>query len=261
MVVLVLLRLEKVLVAHLALAQVPVEVALVARAGAGVHLHDDVRQRAQQVAVVGDEHERTAVLLEELLQPVDGGQVEVVGRLVQEEEVRLGGQYAAQLGTHPPAARKARERLRELLDGEAEAAEGHLHARFEVVAAQMLERGLHLAVFVQHLRVAGIEAFLQGAHAGLQLVEAGDAAHRILQQRLLRRVRLGVLARGADARLALDDEFAVVRRQFAEDDLEERGLAGSVGPDDADAFGGVHAEADVRQHVLKAIVDRDVLKV
>ena len=224
-VVLVRLRLDELLVAHLALAQVPVEVALVARARAGVYLHDDACERLEQVAVVRDEHERAAVELEEALEPVHGGEVEVVGRLVEEQEVRLAREDARELRAHAPAAGERRERLRELLHGEAESAERHLHARLEVVAAEVLERGLHLAVLLQHGRLARVEARLKRLHLRLELAEPRHASHRILEERLVRRVRLGVLARGPDRGALLDHELAVVRGKLAEDDLEKRGLS------------------------------------
>ena len=203
-VVLVLLRGDEVLVAHLALAEVPVEVALVARARAGVHLHDDARERLEQVAVVRDEHERAAVELEVALEPVDGGEVEVVGRLVEQEEVRLARKHARELRAHAPAAGEGRERLRELLHGEA-------------------ERGLHLAVLLQHLRLARVEARLECLHLRLKLAEARHAAHRVLEERLVRRVRLGVLPRGPDRGALLDHEFPVVRGKLAEDGPCSRG--------------------------------------
>ena len=89
MVILVLLRGEQMLITDLALIQIVIEIALVARRRARIHLDDDVRQRAQKIAVVGDEHQRAVIRLQELLQPVDGRQVQVVRRFVQQQEVGL----------------------------------------------------------------------------------------------------------------------------------------------------------------------------
>ena len=50
----------------------------------------DVRADAvQEVAVVRDGDERAFVVVEEILQPVDGVEVEVVGRLVEQQRLRL----------------------------------------------------------------------------------------------------------------------------------------------------------------------------
>ena len=70
-----------------------------------------------------------------------------------------------------------------------------------------------------------------------------------------------MLPRGPDPRLLLDDEFAVVGGHFAEDDLEKRGFPGTVRTDDADALALVDAESDIREDVLKSVVDGYVLEV
>ena len=208
-----------------------------------------------------DEHERALVLLEELLQPVDSGKVKVVGRLVEKKQVGMRGEDAAQLSAHPPAAGERGERLRELFHGEAESSERHLHARLEVVPAEMLERGLHLPVLLQHALVAGVQLLLQLAHPRVKLVESRHAAQRILEQRLVWRVGLRILPRGAYARTLLDHELAVVGGHLSEDDLEESGLAGAVRPHHAHALALVHAEADVRENVLQPVMYRYVLEV
>ena len=56
---------------------------------------DDV----EKVAVVRDEDDRAAVVFEEAFQPADGIGVEVVGWLVEEKEIRLGGKSAAKSNT------------------------------------------------------------------------------------------------------------------------------------------------------------------
>ena len=155
-VILVLLGGLQVLVPDLALLHVPVEIALVARRSAGIDFDRDVRQRTQEIAVVGDQHQRSLIRLEVLLEPVYGGEVEVVGRLVEEKEIGLGREHARQFRTHAPAAGKRLERLRELLRRKTEAAERDFHASLDVVAAEMLELRLQLAVALHLGRVCKI---------------------------------------------------------------------------------------------------------
>src|SRR3546814_6215715 len=62
-------------------AQVVVPVAWPAGHLAAVDLDDARGQRAQEAAVMGDEHERAGPALEEALEPVDRGDVEVVGQI------------------------------------------------------------------------------------------------------------------------------------------------------------------------------------
>ena len=85
-----------------------------------------VRQVLEEAPVVADEHDRRAQRLEALLEPLDRGDVEMVGRLVEEEDVRLRRQCAGERGAAAFAAGKPR---RILLAGETEG--------FEEVAAAM----------------------------------------------------------------------------------------------------------------------------
>ena len=64
-------------------------VALVGVARAAVELEDPPGDVVEEVAVVGDGHDGARVLVEEALEPGDALGVEVVGGLVEEQDVRL----------------------------------------------------------------------------------------------------------------------------------------------------------------------------
>ncbi len=61
-----------------------------------VELQDPLRDVVQEVAVVGDGDDRARVLGEEALQPLDRLGVEVVGRLVEQQQVGVLEQQPAQ---------------------------------------------------------------------------------------------------------------------------------------------------------------------
>ena len=63
---------------------------------AAVELDDPRGQLAQEDAVVRHEQQRAAVAQQELFQPGDGVDVEVVGRLVQQQDVGVAHQAARQ---------------------------------------------------------------------------------------------------------------------------------------------------------------------
>ena len=67
---------------------------------APVQVHDPCGEAPEEGPVVGHEEEASLKAEEEVLQPLDGIQVQVVGRLVQEKYVGLGGQRPGQEG--PP---------------------------------------------------------------------------------------------------------------------------------------------------------------
>ena len=137
--------------------------------------------------------------------------------------------------------------------------ERDLDARLDVVAAQVLELRLQLAVALHLRRIR--EVGLERGHLRLHLREPRDAPQRIVEQRLVGRVGRGVLAREADARAPLDDEFALVRADFAEHDPEERRLARAVRPHDAHAVALVDAEGDVGKDVLVSVMYADALEI
>ena len=91
-------------VGRLGLARHPVELLLEpARVVAGerdppaaVQLQDPLRDVVEEVAVVGDRDDGARVLLEEALQPLDRLGVEVVGRLVEQEQVGVLEQQPAE---------------------------------------------------------------------------------------------------------------------------------------------------------------------
>src|SRR5581483_8597206 len=64
------------------------EAALQAACRAAVEPHGGARQVGEEAAVVADYHERRAAAFELALQPFDGGEVEMVGWLVEQKNVR-----------------------------------------------------------------------------------------------------------------------------------------------------------------------------
>ena len=59
-----------------------------------------------EIAVVRDDEQRPGIALEPLLEPDDGVEVEVVGRLVEQEQLRRAHQRLREIQTHAPAAEK-----------------------------------------------------------------------------------------------------------------------------------------------------------
>ena len=73
---------------------------------AAIELDDPRRQPLQERAVVGDEHHGAVVLGEKALEPLDGVDVEMIGRLVEQQQIRLADQRARQQHAAAPAARQ-----------------------------------------------------------------------------------------------------------------------------------------------------------
>ncbi|OQC22825.1 MAG: hypothetical protein BWX70_03013 [Verrucomicrobia bacterium ADurb.Bin070] len=129
----------------------------------------------------------------------------------------------------------------------------------------MLERGLHLAQPGQQPHALGFlrrfgQRHPQRVQLMLHLRQAGDPAQRIFNQRFGVGLRLEMLADMSDARRLLDDDLAGVGIRLAQDQAEERGLAGTVRADDPDPFAGIDAETDIAEDLLRAVMHADITK-
>ena len=66
------------------------------------------RQRREEAPVVADDHQRGAPRVELALQPFDGGEVEMIGRLVEQQDVGRRRQHAGERGAARFAAGEMR---------------------------------------------------------------------------------------------------------------------------------------------------------
>ena len=225
-------------------------VALVGVGLAAVELEDPLGDVVEEVPVVGDRQDGARVALEVALQPLHRLGVEVVGGLVEEQQVGLLEQ---QLAERDPAALTTREVVDE---------------RVGRRAAQRVHRLLEAAVEVPH--VGRVELALQGtglvvelvevgvrlAHGHVELVEPGHLALELADGLLdvledgpaLGQRRL--LLEHADGRVGVLDGVAVVGVLEPGHDLEQRRLAGPVGADDADLRAVQEREGDVVENDL-----------
>jgi hypothetical protein len=76
-----------------------------------VDVHDRLRDRVEEVAVVRDQEQRARVALEPVLEPQHRVEVEVVGRLVEQQQVGARRERLREVEAHAPAAREARDRV------------------------------------------------------------------------------------------------------------------------------------------------------
>ena len=145
---------------------------------------------------MGDRDDGARVVLQEPLEPADGLRVEMVGRLVEKEEVRLGEQQLAERDTALLAAREVGHRG--IAGRTAQRVHGDLEVAVEVPRASRIDLVLQVGLLGEQLVEVGVRI----AHCVADLVEPvdqpgqfGDAfldvAHDVLvrvQLRLLREV-------------------------------------------------------------------------
>ena len=220
-------------------------VALEREAAAVVELEDPLGDVVEEVAVVGDRDDRARVLLEEPFEPLDRLGVEVVGRLVEEEQVRVAEQEPGERDPALLAAGQGRD-----VGVVGRAAQG-VHRDVDVALQVpgvgrgdlVLERGLLGADRL----VVGVRVG-PGGHDRVVLVDQGlDLGHAVHDVALdvLGRVELGLLAEVADREAGSQARLAGEAVVEPGHDPQEARLAGAVRADDADLGARVERQRDV----------------
>ena len=105
----------------------------------GLELQHRGADRLEEPAVVRHEDHRGVELGEVLLEPLERDDVEVIGGLVEQQQVGVARQRAGERGARELAAGEARELAVELLVGEAEPVQRAERAGAPVPAARVLE--------------------------------------------------------------------------------------------------------------------------
>ena len=109
---------------------------------AGLELERGVGHRFEEPAVVRDDHAGGVERGELALEPLEAGDVQVVGGLVEEDEVGIAGQGARERRAGDLTAREGRELAVEVVVVEAEAANDCAGVVAPPVPARVLEAGL-----------------------------------------------------------------------------------------------------------------------
>ncbi len=214
------------------------------------------RHGLEEPAVVRDEDHGGVERVELALEPLEVRDVEVVRRLVEEEQVGVAAERARERGARQLAAGERPQRTVEIVVREAEPAQDGRGVVAPAVAAGVLEPRLRLGVAVERrlvVRAAG-HRLLEPRELLLGRDEVARAGEDVLAQRhrLLERRPLVVQR---DARPFLERELAAVLLRLAGEDPQQRRLAGAVRPGERDAVAPLDGERDA----VEEDVPRDLL--
>ena len=220
-------------------------VALERDAPTAIELEDPLRDVVEEVPIVGDRDDRARVLLEEAFEPVDRLGVEVVGRLVEEQQVGVAEEQPGERDATLLATGQGRD-----IGVVGRAAQG-VHRDVDVALEvpgvgrgdPVLERGLPGADRL----VVGVGVG-PGGHDRVVLVDEGlDLGHAVEHVALdvLGRVELGLLAEVADGEAGRQARLAHEPVVEPGHDPQQGRLAGAVRPDDADLGARVERQRDV----------------
>uniref|UniRef100_A0A6J7PBT6 Unannotated protein n=1 Tax=freshwater metagenome TaxID=449393 RepID=A0A6J7PBT6_9ZZZZ len=225
-------------------------VALEREATAAVEFEDPLGHVVEEVAVVGDGDDGAGVVLQEALQPVDALGVEVVGGLVEQEQIRAGEQQATQGN---PASLATGERGHVGVVGWApKGVHGDLDVALEVPGVGDRDLVLEVPLQCTDFFVVSIRVGPHGHDLVVALDEVtdlGDPIHHVAEH-VLGGVQLGLLLEQTDREARGEAGLAGEAVVEAGHDLKQAGLARAVGPDDSDLGAGVERERDVLEHHL-----------
>ena len=140
--------------------------AAIERELAGIEMQDPVDRIVEQVAVVADDDHGARIAREMIGQPQRAFEIEIVGRLVEQQQVGLGEQHRRERDAHAPAAGEIRARA--LLRGvvEAEAGEDRGGARGRRMRADVGKPRLDLGDAMRVARGLGFGEQLRALGVG-----------------------------------------------------------------------------------------------
>ena len=210
------------------------------------HLGDEV---IEEVAVVAGDDQRALVAAEEGQQPLARLEVEVVGRLVEEQRVGAREQELGQVDAHPPAAREGAQLAVHALLAEAQPVQDRARLGVDPVAVHGLEARLGLAVALEQAGVLGVEADLgrELLDLALELGQVADRGQDLLDHGPRGGLLGHVLGQVADRAPLADVDRPLLDRGQPHDHLHEGRLALPVAPGHAHALAG----ADPKGHVVE----------
>ena len=178
-----------------------------------------------------DQHDRGVEAHQMRLEPLERGDVEVVGRLVEEEQVGVAGERAPERSPRQLAAGERVERPVEVgVVAEAEAVEGLQRPVAPAVPAGVLEPGLRLGVAAERGVVVGAlrHRLLERGQLLLDRDQLARAGQHVVAERYRSRSRGGPLVVERDLRALGEHELADVDRRLAREHPEQGRLAGAV---------------------------------
>ncbi len=176
----------------------------------------------------------------------------MVGRLVEQEEVRARGERLREVQPHAPAAGEARDRVAVARVGDAEAREQLGRAGARRVAADRLVALVQLG---ERVAVGRVLALLR-AKRRLDLAQLDVAVEHEVDRGAIDRRRLLRDVRDRPARREVDRSRLGV--ELAAQEREQARLAAAVGPHDADAVARVDGQRRVVEQAQRAAGEGEV---
>ena len=214
---------------------------------AAIQLQNPGCQRLQERTVVGNKQHRTTKLQQHRLQPGNGMDIQVVGRLIQQQHIRLGNQRLGQQYAAAPATGQLGHLL---VGGQAESCQRGIDQLIQPPAVFCFELNLH---FLQpsQLRITHI-AGDQVVVLGQQLTHPGKAGGNHVIHRLVVSCRQ-LLRQLANFQTRRKPDVALICPLLAGHQPKQAGLAGAIATDQTHALATVELKAHLVEQRIEAV--------
>ena len=206
----------------------------------------------EKVAVVGNQQQGLWCLLQPVLQPQHGVEIEVVGGLIKQQQVGVGQQYPGKIETHAPAAGKTGHRIALLVGRKAKAGQHFGGACRQRPGIQRIE--FFMGVADGHAVAAGF-GFAQCFFGSAQ---RGVAIEHIINGRLIQRRHF--LRHDCHAPVCRQRQTAGVRFQLAGEQGKQRAFAATIAPGQTDFPAAVQGNGGLIKQDVGAASQAQVFK-
>ena len=213
-----------------------------------ITVKDTLDRPVQQIAVVRDNQAGMGIAGQKVLQPNRPLQIEIVGRLIEQQQIRGGEQNRSQSNTHSPTAGKLATGppLRRAV--EPKPLQNRRGPCFRRMGLNIRKPGLDITDLIRIGLGLGPRQQIRALKISRQhgVKQADVTCGRFLRD-------------PADACLTRDLDFPAIGGQFAADQLEQRGLTTAVSPDHTDGGSGRHSGRSIGEQRLSANREGKVL--
>ncbi len=186
---------------------------------------------------MGNQQQGAGVTLEPVFEPDDSVEVQVVGRLIEQQQIRRAHQGLGQVQAHPPATGEVPDLAIHLLVGKAQAGEQFARAGIGGVAIGSVEFRVQAGLCGTVVGRFGLR------QVALHLAQAQVAIEHVVHRQALEGVDL--LAHVGDAPIGRQQAITRVGVQLASQQGEQARFAGAVGTDEAGFVAGVQGQLGV----------------
>ena len=197
----------------------------------------------QEVAIVGNDDHRAPAGIDDLFQPADGVDIEIVGGLIEEQDVRIGKQCLRQ--QHPQLESRGDGVHESLVLGQryAYSQQQFPSAGLRRVSVEFGEAGFQFGG--PHVVIlGGIRVGVDGVPFLLHLPQLAVPHHDGIDHRAILKGEL-ILTQLAHSFARIDADVSGSGFEIASQDLHEGGFAAAVGPDQAIAVPLAEFDGDV----------------